>query len=123
MQFYLVVSLIFALLVSIFALQNFEVVTIKFLTMNLDISLVLVIFGSAIMGALSMFLLNMFREVGSWRKLREAQSKIKQLEQKNAEQEKRVAEFEAQAVEAVEAVEEESNLNNGEGLKEETKEE
>ena len=55
MQGYLVSALIFALLVAIFAIQNTTVVVINFLMWEFHTSLVLVILGSALLGALLYF--------------------------------------------------------------------
>lgn len=52
MQFYLLMGLIFSLGVAVFAVQNYTMVNINLFFWQLsDISLVLVIFGSALIGA------------------------------------------------------------------------
>lgn len=90
MQIYLVSALIFSLLVAVFAIQNTEVVVIQFLTWNFSVSLVLVILGSAVVGALALFFLSLFRQVGSWVTIRqlnhrkeELEKQLKKLEEKN----------------------------------------
>ena len=62
MQFYILLALVFALLVAIFALQNASPVGVQFFFWKLDISLVLIILGSAVLGAVTMFLLGLARE-------------------------------------------------------------
>ncbi len=101
MQGYLVSALIFALLVAIFAIQNTTVVVINFLMWKFHTSLVLVILGSALLGALCIFLLGSFKNFGAWRKQRE-------LEGKNRHLTNQVNELEAELKELRERME---NLN------------
>jgi len=101
MQGYLVSALIFALLVAIFAIQNTTVVVINFLMWKFHTSLVLVILGSALLGALCIFLLGSFKNFESWRKQRE-------LEGKNRHLTNQVNELEAELKELRERME---NLN------------
>lgn len=62
MQFYLIFSLIFALLVALFAIQNTMLVVVKFLFWQVELSLVLVILGSAAAGALLVLFFNLFKQ-------------------------------------------------------------
>lgn len=82
MQVYLIVALVFSLLVAVFAIQNTEIVVIKFLTFQSSVSLVLVILGSAAVGALALFFLNLFRQVGSWMTVRQLRHQKEELEKK-----------------------------------------
>lgn len=89
MQYYLVSALVFSLIVAIFAIQNTVMVTVQFLTMQASVSLVLVILGSAVVGALALFFLSLFRQVGSWMTIRqlthqkeELEKQVKRLEEK-----------------------------------------
>jgi len=60
----LVVSLLFALVVAIFAIQNNATVDISFLGWTYSgISLVLIIIGSATAGAVIVFLLGLFKQI------------------------------------------------------------
>ncbi len=80
MQFYLVLALFFALLVAIFAVQNTELVTINFLMWKFkEISLVLVIFGSSVIGAVFLFLLGMVKQFSQYRANRELTVKNRKL--------------------------------------------
>lgn len=106
MQFYLLSSLIFALLVAVFALQNTEIVTIKFLTFQFPASLVLVILGSAIIGALALFFLGLFKQFGSWFRFRSFRQEKELLEKHIAELEEKVATFEAKKEELLNKAEE-----------------
>lgn len=80
MQIYLITALLFSLLVAVFAVQNTEVVTIRFITWQFSVSLVLVILGSAIVGALALYFLGLFKQVGAWFKIRQLDGKKKDLE-------------------------------------------
>ena len=62
MQFYWILALVFALIVAIFAIQNASLVDIRFLNWEFaDISLVLVILGSAVIGAVIIFYFGLFQ--------------------------------------------------------------
>lgn len=61
-MYILMLSLIFALLVAIFAVQNAAPVTINLFWSVKEVPLVLVIFASAVAGALIVFLLALWRE-------------------------------------------------------------
>ncbi|MDA8229634.1 MAG: lipopolysaccharide assembly protein LapA domain-containing protein [Desulfitobacterium hafniense] len=71
----LIISLLFALLISIFALQNAAPVTIKFFWLLTEVPLVLVILGAALAGALIVFLLAIWREF----RLRHKESSIETI--------------------------------------------
>ncbi|HHX50977.1 MAG TPA: LapA family protein [Clostridia bacterium] len=81
MQFYWILALVFALIVAIFAIQNASLVDIKFFNWEFaDISLVLVILGSAAVGAIIIFILGSIKQVRLVWKMKEAEGKIKKLE-------------------------------------------
>jgi len=90
MQLYLVGALLFALLVALFAVQNTMMVKIAFLLWQFEVSLVLVILGAASFGALCVFLVGMFKNIGSWRKQRELEGKNKVLSEKVKELEEKL---------------------------------
>ncbi|MDR3541579.1 MAG: LapA family protein [Desulfosporosinus sp.] len=75
----LILSLIFALLISIFALQNASPVAIKFLWLTKDVPLVLIILGCAFAGALVMLLLAFWRELRLKRKSHHNQLLVKEI--------------------------------------------
>lgn len=80
-QVYWIVALLFALMVAIFAIQNAEVVDIRFLGWQFqNISLVLVILGSTAIGALLLFILGTIKQVPMTFKLKEAEGRIRKLE-------------------------------------------
>ena len=64
LNFILVVSLLFALVVAVFAVQNNAPVEISFLGWTFPgTSLVIIIFGSAAAGAVSVFFLGLFKQI------------------------------------------------------------
>ena len=89
MQAYLVGALLFAVLVAIFAIQNVRPVDIRFLTWQIqEISLVLVILGSASIGAVVVFFLGTVKQIYNHRQ-------IKELRRKNVDLEKTIQELQA----------------------------
>lgn len=76
----LVLALLFALLVAIFAVQNAMLVLVGFLHWKFEISLALVILGSTAAGALVVFLLGLVQQVSRGMKMREYRNKILKLE-------------------------------------------
>jgi uncharacterized integral membrane protein len=58
-----VLSLIFAMIVALFAIQNAESVAINFVTWNVTVSQALVILLSAIVGAVIVMLLSLFKQI------------------------------------------------------------
>ncbi len=87
MQAYLVIALTFSVLVAIFAIQNVGPVDIRFLTWRVqELSLVLVILGSALIGAAVVFLLGLVKQISNHRQ-------IKDLKRKNDELDKVVVEL------------------------------
>ncbi len=91
MQLYLISALLFSLIVAVFAVQNTETVIVKFLTFQFPISLVLVILGSAVIGALTLYFLSLFSKVSSWMKIRQLNQHKKQLEQQIQELEQKLS--------------------------------
>lgn len=72
MQFYLILSLVFAIIIAIFAIQNSVPVSVRFLWWNIaDISLVLVILASALMGAVMALLPALTRQIKLMLRIRE----------------------------------------------------
>lgn len=89
----LVLALICALLVAVFAVQNAKPVAVAFLAWHFKISLVLIILGAAALGAAAAFLLGTIRLIRQSRTLREAnlkadqlKSQLERLQQQAAEQ-------------------------------------
>ncbi|WP_097028476.1 LapA family protein [Clostridium peptidivorans] len=83
MDWRFILSLIFALVVAIFALQNAETVNISFLLMDLSISQALVIFISAIFGAATVMMLSIIRWIKLKSKIKSSLKTITLLEEEN----------------------------------------
>ena len=62
MRFGFIISLIFAILVALFSIQNAEVISVNFFSAQLNISLALVIFVSSIFGAIIVTLFGLQKE-------------------------------------------------------------
>lgn len=75
----LILSLAFALLVAVFAVQNANPVAIQFFWTEASVPLVLVILGSALAGAVVTLLLALWREFRSRRKRLNAPAPAKNL--------------------------------------------
>jgi len=85
MQLYLVLALIFAISVAMFAVQNATQVDINFFIYQFkEISLVIVILGSALFGALIIFLLSLVKQVSWVRKIRTLERQLEGLEKELA---------------------------------------
>ncbi|MCR4430770.1 MAG: LapA family protein [Tepidanaerobacteraceae bacterium] len=80
MQLVLVLTLIFALLVAIFALSNANEVIIRFPWGDYPVSQAIVILGSAAIGSVVIMILGIFSQIKSKIKIWEYQGKIKKLE-------------------------------------------
>ncbi|WP_052085690.1 LapA family protein [Clostridium sp. HMP27] len=83
MDWRFILSLIFALIVAIFALQNAETVNINFLLMDLSMSQALVIFISAIFGAATVMMLSIVRWIKLKSKIKSSLKTITVLEEEN----------------------------------------
>ncbi len=89
-SFYLILGLIFSLVIAIIALVNNETVTVNYVFGRTEISLILLILGSAVTGALAMGLFSLFRSIRTafvFRKLRQ-QQKVLQKQVKVLQEEK-----------------------------------
>ena len=82
MQIWFVFSLLFSILVAIFAVLNSNVVPIKLYWVDYQLSQSLVILFSAVLGALIAIFLGVFNKIKSTLKIRELNLKVKSLEQK-----------------------------------------
>ncbi len=78
-QFYFMVALLLATLVAIFAVQNAEEVTVRFLVWTFQTSVVIVILVSAGMGALLAALISLPQTIKARRRLRQSERKLERL--------------------------------------------
>ncbi|PAB56632.1 LapA family protein [Anaeromicrobium sediminis] len=83
MQFGFIFSLIFAILVALFAIQNSESVVISFLFAEFNVSQALVILISSVLGAVIVMLLGVIKQIKLQLKIKEQSKKIKNLEEEN----------------------------------------
>jgi len=88
-QIYFVLPLLFALAVALFAVQNTEQITINFLFWQFkDISKVVVIISSAIVGALGVLFLGMWWQLKKLLYIRQLEIEVKELKNMVAESKK-----------------------------------
>ena len=80
MQFVVVISMIFAILVALFALQNAAVITINFLWYKVNLSQAVVILGSALFGVLIMLPFDITRRIKYSMRISELNNKIKKAD-------------------------------------------
>ncbi|MDI3281604.1 MAG: LapA family protein [Bacillota bacterium] len=95
MQGILILALLFALAVTLFAVQNATAVTVRFLHWNFQTYLAVVIFGSAALGAVVVALLGLVKQIRLRWRLRALQAQAEKWEEeyRQAERErKRLAE-------------------------------
>lgn len=78
----LILAILGTLLIIVFATQNSTMVDVSLFTWNINTSLVLVIFGSAILGFFTAFFLQLYTQIKLRLKLHKAQNQIKELEKK-----------------------------------------
>ena len=85
---YLILGLVFSLIIAIVAIVNNENVTVNYIFGRSEVSLILLILGSAVTGALAMGLFSLFRSIRNafaFRELRHQrnaiQKKLKTLEE------------------------------------------
>ncbi len=83
MDWRFVLSLLFAVIVAIFAVQNANTADIKFLYMHLTISQALIIIVSAIVGAVTVFLLSIIRLFKLKKKIKDANKAVAALKEEN----------------------------------------
>ncbi len=80
-QWSLIAALLFSLIVAVFAIVNNELVAVNFLFGSVEISLVLLILGSAAAGAVIMVFLSLVRHVRVGFEVRDLKKKIRTLEE------------------------------------------
>lgn len=80
MQWTVVVALLFALLVGVFAIQNAITVSLKFFSYQFETSLVVVVLGGVALGALMIGILGLLSQIKNKIQIRNLKGKIKSLE-------------------------------------------
>lgn len=79
-SFYLILALVFSLIIAIVALANNEPVTVSYIFGRAEVSLILLILGSAFVGALVMGFFAIFRSIRSAFSFREMRRKNEELQ-------------------------------------------
>ncbi|EOD00661.1 LapA family protein [Caldisalinibacter kiritimatiensis] len=93
MQIGFIFSLVFAIIIAVFALQNGEVVSVDFLFASVEVSQAIVIFVSAALGAFIVSIMGVVRQVKLKLKLKDQDKKIKEMSKTNEELETRILEL------------------------------
>lgn len=93
MQIGFILSLIFAILIAVFAVQNSTIVLVDFLFIQVEISQAIVILVSAALGAVIVTLLGIIRQIKLTLKNKELNKKVETLENIKAELENRIEEI------------------------------
>lgn len=83
-QFLLIVALLFALAVAVFAVQNAEHIVVQLFSTQLETSLVVVVLASAAAGAVMAGIVGVVRQVKASVKVRQLKGKIARLERRLA---------------------------------------
>ena len=79
---YLVFAFLFSLLIAVVAMANGEIVTVNYLFGQADLSLIVLILGSATAGALALGSFSLFRGIQTHLQFREARQKQAELQQR-----------------------------------------
>lgn len=93
MQLLLVVALLFALAVALFAVQNADYIVVQLFALQFETSLVVVVLGAAAAGALSAGIIGVARQVKASLRNRQLQSQLDKLQRKLDETERQLLEL------------------------------
>lgn len=104
MQLLLVVALVFASFVALFALQNAQTVPIRFFNWATETSVAVIALAAAALGAVSAVLAGLVRRFAIGFKLRQARAELARLERRAGELEKERSELERRLHDAEERV-------------------
>ena len=81
MQKNLIIALVFAILVAVFSIQNSGPVSLLFFGWEFSTSLVVVVLGSAVLGALIMWVISSFKQLQDKKEKKKLKNEIKNLEE------------------------------------------
>ncbi len=87
-QFGVILALIFSLIIAIFAIANNQPIEVNYLYGKAEVSAIVVILGAAILGALVIFLLSMFRQIRISFQIRNLRNEVENYKNKTTELEK-----------------------------------
>ncbi len=81
-QFGVILALLFSMIIALFAIANNQPIEVNYLYGRAEVSAVIVILGAAILGALVIFLLNLFRQFRTGFQIRSLRQEIASLQDK-----------------------------------------
>lgn len=93
LEFKFIVSLIFAIIVAIFAIQNAGSVEVRFFFSEFTISQAVVILGSAIIGAIIVVLLGLIKQIKQNLKIKQLNKEVDLLKTENISLKEKVDEL------------------------------
>ncbi len=108
-SFYLIMGLVFSLIIAIMALANNETVTVSYIFGRAEVSLILLILGSAFVGAMAMGLFALFRSIRTAFAFREMRQKEETLQKNVKALEEEKVFLEAELNKALSAPEQETS--------------
>lgn len=95
MQLYVVLALIFAILITLFAIFNAAVIPVNFLVADVEMPLALVIIGSALIGAVAMLIFDAFRRLKSVKHSKELKKNVDELNKQLAVKDDKILKLES----------------------------
>ena len=110
MQINIVLTLIFAIFIALFALVNATIVTVSFLFVQIEVSLALVIIISALFGALVVILFDSFRKIKTNKTIKNLSKKVTELEKTTLESEEKLKMTELEQLKKEEALKEKDQI-------------
>ncbi|MCK8818178.1 LapA family protein [Natroniella sulfidigena] len=90
MRLKLILGLLSAIVVAVFAIQNSGVVSLIFFTWSFETSLVIVVFGGLAFGALLMWIFSSIREFKLKKELKKVEEEKRKLVDKNEKLKKKI---------------------------------
>ena len=105
MEFKFIISLLFSVLVAIFAIQNARSVEINFLFTKFTISQAVVILGSAIIGALIVLLLGLIKQIKQGVKIKQLKKEIEIITEEKNKLQKSIDEYSISSIEEEKKIE------------------
>lgn len=106
MQLNIILMLIFAVIIALFAIMNAAVVTVSFLVTEVEVSLALVIIISALFGAIVVILFDSFKKIKTNKQIKDLNKKVTDSEVQKQAKEKELEALKAQLEEKNQMIEE-----------------
>ncbi|MBU5427755.1 LapA family protein [Tissierella pigra] len=105
MEFKFIISLLFSVLVAIFAIQNARSVEINFLFTKFTISQAVVILGSAVIGALIVLLLGIIKQIKQGVKIKQLKKEIEIITEERNKLQANIDEYSISSIEEEKKIE------------------